>query len=196
MTLTREARKAETREAILGAARRLFAEQGVEATSLDRIASEVGLTKGAVYSTFANKEQLVEDVATSTAVSLQFSGEQLFDESIPLKEGLRQLAAEIWDAAEHLAQDVVKLQLEFYLYEQRHPDWGRRVRQENYAGLEEARALLEAAMKARGETLPIPIMEFVHAINSLGLGIVHQLDRDPKSFTRESVMTLFENLAG
>src|SRR3954463_8891367 len=133
--LTREARKAETREAIIGAARKLFAQQGIEATSLDRIASEVGLTKGAVYSTFANKDELVEAVATSTAVSLQFSGDQLFDESIPLKEGLRLLAAEVWERAEHLAQDVVQLQLEFDLYERRHPEWGDRVRRENLEGL-------------------------------------------------------------
>ena len=88
--LSREARKAQTRDAIVAAAAKLFTKQGIEATSLDRIAAEVGLTKGAVYSTFAGKDELVEAVAISTSVVV--GPDVLFAPDISLKEGLRNIA--------------------------------------------------------------------------------------------------------
>jgi AcrR family transcriptional regulator len=56
--LTRAERKAQTRAQLLGAADRLFEQQGYAATTLAQIAEEAGLTKGAVYSNFASKEEL------------------------------------------------------------------------------------------------------------------------------------------
>ena len=56
--LTRAERKAQTRAQLLSAADRLFEQQGYAATTLAQIAEEAGLTKGAVYSNFASKEEL------------------------------------------------------------------------------------------------------------------------------------------
>jgi AcrR family transcriptional regulator len=56
--LTREESKARTRSELLRAASRLFVRNGFVATSLSDIAEEAGLTKGAVYSNFASKEEL------------------------------------------------------------------------------------------------------------------------------------------
>src|SRR5881227_1014476 len=60
--LTREEKKAQTRERLIEAAARGFAEKGFATTSLDEVADAAGLTKGAVYSNFENKEDLVEAV--------------------------------------------------------------------------------------------------------------------------------------
>jgi len=48
-----------TREAILATARRLFGEQGYDATSLRQIADAVGTTKAAVYYHFPAKEHML-----------------------------------------------------------------------------------------------------------------------------------------
>ena len=56
--LTREQKKAQTRERLLDAATRVFANKGYAAASLDEIAEEAGLTKGAVYSNFESKDDL------------------------------------------------------------------------------------------------------------------------------------------
>lgn len=48
----------ETRERVLTAAVELFFELGPTAATLERIASRAGLTKGAVYSSFENKDEL------------------------------------------------------------------------------------------------------------------------------------------
>jgi AcrR family transcriptional regulator len=50
--------QSETRRHLLRAASRLFLRDGFVATSLANIADEAGVTKGAVYSNFAGKEEL------------------------------------------------------------------------------------------------------------------------------------------
>lgn len=66
--------RAETRERILTAAIELFAEKGPASTSLDDIAGHAGLTKGAVYSSFASKDELfvaaVERLPYATLASM------------------------------------------------------------------------------------------------------------------------------
>jgi AcrR family transcriptional regulator len=50
--------RAETRRRIIDAATTVFARQSIAATSLNDIAAEAGLTKGAVYSNFAGRDVL------------------------------------------------------------------------------------------------------------------------------------------
>lgn len=52
-------RREQTRAALLAAAERLWAERGIHGASLDDIAAAAGLTKGAVYSNFAGKTDLL-----------------------------------------------------------------------------------------------------------------------------------------
>jgi AcrR family transcriptional regulator len=52
-------RRSRTREALLDAAQRLWAERGIRGASLDDIAGAANLTKGAVYSNFTGKTDLL-----------------------------------------------------------------------------------------------------------------------------------------
>lgn len=56
--MTRAAQGAATRAALVAAARRLFADQGFAATSLDEIVADANVTKGALYHHFQGKEDL------------------------------------------------------------------------------------------------------------------------------------------
>ncbi|WP_159980536.1 MULTISPECIES: TetR/AcrR family transcriptional regulator [unclassified Novosphingobium] len=56
--MTREERRAQTRERLLQAAVELFGRHGYAATSVDRIADHAGFSKGAVYSNFESKEAI------------------------------------------------------------------------------------------------------------------------------------------
>ena len=53
---------AETRENIVAAAIRVFAEKGFSGASLSDIAGEAGVTRGAIYWHFKNKEMLFEEL--------------------------------------------------------------------------------------------------------------------------------------
>jgi AcrR family transcriptional regulator len=59
MAKTQEERKAETRARLLAAAAELFADQGVDAVSVDAVAEAAGRTSGAVYAHFGSKQGLL-----------------------------------------------------------------------------------------------------------------------------------------
>jgi AcrR family transcriptional regulator len=49
----------QTREKLLDSAESLFGEHGIHQTSLDQIAADAGLTKGAIYANFGGKKDLI-----------------------------------------------------------------------------------------------------------------------------------------
>ena len=57
--LSREESRALTREKLLASAAVVVAREGYESASIDRIAEEAGFSKGAFYSNFASKEEIV-----------------------------------------------------------------------------------------------------------------------------------------
>ncbi|HEV3131162.1 MAG TPA: TetR/AcrR family transcriptional regulator [Acidimicrobiales bacterium] len=59
MSQTQQERKAETRARLLSAAAGLFADQGIDAVSVDAVAEAAGRTSGAVYSHFGSKQGLL-----------------------------------------------------------------------------------------------------------------------------------------
>jgi AcrR family transcriptional regulator len=58
----RERQKAETRQAILDAARELFVTEGVEATTMRAIAARIGYTPTAIYHHFRDKDALIVEL--------------------------------------------------------------------------------------------------------------------------------------
>ena len=57
--LTPERRRQLTREALVAAAAEVFTAKGFHAASLDEIADAAGFTRGAIYSNFGSKEELL-----------------------------------------------------------------------------------------------------------------------------------------
>ncbi|MGH7701028.1 MAG: TetR family transcriptional regulator [Gemmatimonadales bacterium] len=55
MGIIRQKRKAETRALLLEAGLRVFAERGIELSSLDEVARVAGFTKGAIYRQFPSR---------------------------------------------------------------------------------------------------------------------------------------------
>lgn len=85
---TQEERRTQTRRALVGAARRLFAEKGYAATGTPEIVAEAGVTRGALYHHFADKEALfaavVEEEHLLMAMAINAAGESE-DEPGPIK---------------------------------------------------------------------------------------------------------------
>ncbi len=72
-----EARREVSRREILAAAKRCFASQGVRATSLAKLADELGVTKAALYYYFDSKQEIV--IATVNQNVAEFRAEVLGD---------------------------------------------------------------------------------------------------------------------
>jgi AcrR family transcriptional regulator len=192
--LSREDRKLQTRAAIIDAAAELFAKKGIEATSLDRIAGRIGLTKGAVYSTFSSKQELVDAVAESRSVLI--SPDPLFRADLPLREGLRSIAQAFLALRPKLTREILCLELELFLYAERHPRWGRaELRAAREARLEDADRL-ESAAAERGDPLPMPAEDFFAALQALLIGIAREQFRDPRVLSDVTVERLIVGLAG
>ena len=67
------ARKAQTRQQLVDAGLRLFEAHGFTQTTLEQIAEEAGVTKGAVYSNFANKEALFVETLRNINIDTDLS---------------------------------------------------------------------------------------------------------------------------
>ena len=59
---TRSTKKAATRQALVDAAARLFAEQGVEGTTMDQIARAAGTSRTSVFNYFPYKEMILGEI--------------------------------------------------------------------------------------------------------------------------------------
>ncbi|WP_321945271.1 TetR/AcrR family transcriptional regulator [Paraburkholderia sp. J10-1] len=60
--MTRARRKEQTRERLFDAARQMFLEKGVAATSVENITATAGYTRGAFYSNFQCKQELLAEL--------------------------------------------------------------------------------------------------------------------------------------
>lgn len=90
-----QARSIEKRRTILEAARRLFAEKGYEATSIEEITSEAKTASGAFYTYFRSKRQLLlvlmdELLQRLSAADLQPKG------AVNVQSGLRRFLDEVF----------------------------------------------------------------------------------------------------
>jgi AcrR family transcriptional regulator len=90
----RERKKANTRRALVDAAARLFAERGVEATTMDDIARAAGMSRTSVFNYFGYKEMIICEIGARYVQEV----------AAPVLQDLDRPAAQIWtDVAEGLA---------------------------------------------------------------------------------------------
>ncbi|MFA1543294.1 TetR/AcrR family transcriptional regulator [Actinomadura monticuli] len=111
----RRARREQTRTALLAAAERLWAERGIHGASLDDIAAAAGLTKGAVYSNFAGKTDLL--LALMERITSDRTGPDVCDE---LRAAVEDADRTGRSSARHDGDDgprrLALLLVEFWLY--------------------------------------------------------------------------------
>ncbi|WP_402373354.1 TetR/AcrR family transcriptional regulator [Isoptericola rhizosphaerae] len=92
-TSVRSPRRERTRERLLDAALDVFAEVGMQATSIEAVCEAAGFTRGAFYSNFASKEELfvalMQRDARRQLRALEQAVETLDADSIGTPEGFR-----------------------------------------------------------------------------------------------------------
>jgi AcrR family transcriptional regulator len=164
----REEKKAATREALLEAAMRVFARQGYVATSVDEVAWEAGMTKGAVYSNFASKEELFAAVVERHQDQRLLALARSVDRDAPIEEQTA-VAGEAFNTA--IDRDFVLLGLEYTLHAARFPNGHEPMRQRNRRMRE---AIAEIIQETGPDDFPVqalPIHELVLAFFAIGDGV-------------------------
>lgn len=109
---TQRARSAATREALVAAARRLFAERGYGDIGTEEIVQSAGLTRGALYHHFTDKSELFaaafEEVEIETTARITEALEEAVDLTDPI-EAMRLGAATFLDVCTEPAMARIML---------------------------------------------------------------------------------------
>jgi AcrR family transcriptional regulator len=182
--LTREQRRANTRERLLAAARRVFARGGFHGASVEEIASEAGFSTGALYSNFDGKEDLF----------LTLMEREIAEHAREIAEAVRargsvaeraQGGARQWITMVDREPELLLLFMEFWAYGVR----DRQVRPKVAARFAQVRAVLtELIADSVAEfdlELDIPAEQLAMAIDALADGIARQRLADPDAVPDE-----------
>jgi AcrR family transcriptional regulator len=169
--LTRAESAARTRSQLLAAAQRVFVERGFHGASLEAVAEEAGLTKGAVYSRFESKADLfLAYQEQRNRLTVERVGHRLAE----LEPGDWPLDAiiEHWkNRLLHESPEQSLLVIEFWASAWRDPKVHRRVSDQHERVMAGVAEHLEQAATRLGVTLPSPALELVR----LSTGIAHGL---------------------
>ncbi|MFC4005619.1 TetR/AcrR family transcriptional regulator [Nonomuraea purpurea] len=120
---TRQEQRERNRLGLLEAAEKVFAERGVQGASIDEIAAEAGLTKGAVYSNFDGKEDLLLAVMRHRlGQEAQSQADRLLHSGRDAGELVAEFGAYWAEGAREGRHDrFARMTVEFILHAIRHP---------------------------------------------------------------------------
>jgi len=176
--ITREQRRAQTRERLLTAARSVFARSGFRGASVEEIASEAGFSTGALYSNFESKEDLflalMEREIETHAQEIRAAVVAEASVAERAAGGARQ-----WMAMIEREPEALLLFMEFWAYGVRDEEMRAKVA----ARFAQARAVLTGLI-ADGVRdfeleLALPAEQLAIAIDALADGIARQKLADP-----------------
>ena len=124
---------AATRESILRAALDLFSEKGYSSTTFNDIAKRIGMTRGAVYWHFENKEALLTALVEFT----HDYKDTLVEERVPDTETLADLREAVVMYARVVAEDDLVRKMQFFLNLQM--EWSQDLLKETHEKIGEIR---------------------------------------------------------
>jgi AcrR family transcriptional regulator len=177
--LTREEKKARTRAQLIDAAATVFARRGYVAASLDEVAEEAGLTKGAVYSNFNSKEDLFQAVIEERLSGPMRHGAEIIDRSIGTTEDHAMAGARLFVDTVEKERDVFLLALEFNIHLARHPELAPKYTARSREQLARVAELIREHT-SEDAPLPLPADQMAIAIEALSMGIALQKLADPE----------------
>jgi AcrR family transcriptional regulator len=176
--LTRQERKTQTRERLIDAAAAVFAEHGFEAATLDEVAAAAGYTKGAVYSNFTSKTDLLIALLERRISSQSAQYSERF-EGMDLATAAHAVAAEPGPGME-LEKQWVVLAVEFWLHAM-HDEKTRLLVAEQYerARGEISNFLVASGYGRDGHEAPLAPRDMAIVIEAIGTGLSLQAALDP-----------------
>lgn len=179
-----------TRDQILDAAERVFQRRGVSRTSLQEIAQEAGLTRGAIYWHFQNKADLFHAMMQRVTLPMtaSLSAEAALDDADPLGR-LRQNVATALHQTVHDPQvqrvfAIASHKVEYVDELQAGRDRHLAERADCMTDLERLLTLAVAAGQLRAAT---PIATAAMGLHALLDGLMHNWLLDPQTFDLEAV---------
>ena len=191
--LTRARRREMTRRHLLDAAALVFAREGFHRASLDDVAATAGFTKGAVYSNFANKDELFLAVFEDRYAQEQTEMRRvLTEDEQPYELGdhsevfnrVRSVIDRTWD------DDWTALYLEFVLYARRNADAAQKLAEVVQRQREMTTKMLEDAYESVEYEPDLPVEVIATISVALFDGLALGRLADPRVFD-DAMLTHF-----
>lgn len=182
-------KRARTRAALLDAALSLTREKGFEQTTLKDVAERAGMTTGAIYGNFRNRDDLFMALAERQWAAIR----PRFVRGMSFRDLMRATAEAVIAALPERREAAVGA-LTFRAYALRHEDVRARFRDAMAAGYAGGAAWFGEAMAA--EDLPMPAQLLVVVINALIEGLVFQRLLTPELVPDAAILAAFDALAG
>ncbi|WP_328645291.1 TetR/AcrR family transcriptional regulator [Amycolatopsis sp. NBC_00348] len=171
--LTRAESRERTKERLLDAAAALFAERGVNGTSVEQIAERAGYTRGAFYGNFEDKHELV------VALLDQRRSQEAAEVAALSGDVMAQLKEWHGERAEHLPEWFA-LRTELTLYALRNPGARPSIGENERAARELIEAGVRATFAARGVEPPADPAFLALIIHALEDGLLWQRYLSPE----------------
>ncbi|WP_195909023.1 TetR/AcrR family transcriptional regulator [Microlunatus sp. Gsoil 973] len=169
----RSARRAQTRERLMNSAVEVFAERGIFGASVEEISEHAGFTRGAFYSNFADKDDLVMALLRSYAERDVRTVEEITD-LIRDNAGLRgnppgvlinrALTRLLGDASNERSSILARHEMD--LYAARHSALRRPYREYSEQLKQRIVALLDGTMQAIGLEFSVDVPTAVHLLHA------------------------------
>ena len=165
--LTPERRRELTRTALIEAAAEVFSKRGFQAASLEEIAEAAGFTRGAIYSNFGGKEDLliaVLDLLTEQQLAA-------FSDMIERESDDRTAAAgAIWSNTQR-EQRLPILSLEMRAHAMRNPEFRKRLAQSERKHQEQIARFIEQVAEREHRPLSLPARELADMLRAFSDGL-------------------------
>jgi AcrR family transcriptional regulator len=193
--LTPERRREMTRNALVEAATEIFARRGFHAATLEEIAEAAGFTRGAIYSNFSSKEDL-----------LLAAVDRYFDVILRAFTGVLQdrsgdeattASAALLTYRVNRDEALMLLGLELRLYALRNPAFRPKLAELNRRHAQKVTAFIEEEAAAAGITMAIPARDLAELSRAATDGLFQYaaVDRERADEYDRLVEKLFELLA-
>jgi AcrR family transcriptional regulator len=193
--MTREESRARTRELVLDSAAVIFRRDGFHQASVDKIAEEAGYSRGAVYSSFANKEEFFLALHDREArKSVELIAERLL-EGGTLADAAQTAARTYYER--HLADPEWSLLIaEFSVHAARNPDVARRFREQDREWREAStRLIADICARECIDCDEREAEELVTAMMAIGCGVALEQQIEPDTVNQRLMEDLFVSLA-
>jgi AcrR family transcriptional regulator len=175
------ARRQATRERLLEAASEIFAERGFHGASVEDICERAGFTRGAFYSNFSSKDDLVLELSSRQSEALVERVRAASKrERATAQDILRDVFAAISGDSQSREQWFV-LTTEFTLHAIRDAAARRSWATQQRRIRDELIAVVDEAVARHGISLPLPTETFVRAAVSLVQGSITQRLVEPRA---------------
>ncbi|HEY1257394.1 MAG TPA: TetR/AcrR family transcriptional regulator [Terracidiphilus sp.] len=183
-----DGKRARTRKKLIEAAAAVIAEKGFDRASLEEIAALAGMTRGAVYGNFKNKEELFLALI-----------ETRWKPIIPplkagagLKEQMRIVGRTVAEAAKE-RRKYAAVATSFQLYTLTHAAMQAKVAEKNAAIYRWIEKELVKVIPAK--SLPMPAKRFVRVLDVVTTGLLFKYFQTPELITEDVFVAAFEALA-